>query len=123
MFTTYQRLYSLNTDGERHTSYRKKASFETVCARGSIGEENEDADDVDAIFGNEPARQDFRAFRKFKAGSEQECGTTKLVRLDAAMTTTIDSLRKIVNHFDTSHNCPLANGTQAPSIIKLLASH
>lgn len=99
----YTKLYRLKSDGTRDTSFWRTAPLEQICSEKVMSPPMELADvgGEDVLFGNEPARAAYRAFRKFPISASDESSIMTIVRLDALITSVIDT-------FASAPNTPLS---------------
>lgn len=101
----YSRLHRLNSDGTRDTSFWRMGVFEEICcpASSQAPMELSETGGPDVLFRNEPARLTYKQFRKYPISDGDECSIMSIVRLDALMTSVIDTLE------ETSNPCPPAS--------------
>lgn len=93
MADAYEKLHSTLPDGRRDTAYWRTASFMSICSENSMSSPVElvDVNGVDLLFKNEPARKAFVMFRKSKIEEQNEMSALTIARMDALMTSVVDS--------------------------------
>ncbi len=93
MTTAYKKLYKTLEDGTRDTTFWRMANFSEICSNDVQELELRDVEGTDELFFNEPARLAYSAFQKFDLGCDADASISTLIRVDAFMTSIIDSFK------------------------------
>ena len=104
--TAYQRMFKMNEEGERDTSFWRTAKFSDVCNTNASEMDCPltDVGGIDTLFGNEAARLAYKQFRKFAVNPERDATAMTIIRLDAMMTAIVDGFASVSSTGTGSEN-------------------
>lgn len=89
----YNKLYKLNGDGNRDTSFWRKSNYDDICEESCRGRmvRNLAEGSVEVLFKNEAAIKALHAYQKFNTADGDRTSIMSLIRLDSIMTSAVDS--------------------------------